>query len=86
VQAAFEILRSSLHFSDSAPICVAATLQKKQPALWKTEVQAAFCFLMQHGSMVYPILPCCAVQAAFGLAIESGSLHFSGGFMPDTNQ
>ncbi|EGC18287.1 hypothetical protein [Kingella denitrificans] len=86
MQAAFEILRSSLHFSDSAPICVAATRQKKQPALWKTEVQAAFCFLTKHRGMAYPIPPRCAVQAAFGLVIESGSLHFSGGFMPDTNQ
>ncbi|WP_455018923.1 hypothetical protein [Kingella denitrificans] len=71
---------------DWALICIPATLQKKQPALWKTEMQAAFCFLTKHGSMAYPIPPCYAVQATFGLVIESGSLHFSGGFMPDTNQ
>ena len=29
-------LKSSLHVLDWAYACVAATLQKKQPALWKT--------------------------------------------------
>ena len=57
---------------------------KKQPALWKTEVQAAFCFLTKHRGIAYPIPPCSAGCLWLGNQIRQPALF--GGFMPDTNR
>lgn len=59
---------------------------KKQPALWKTEVQAAFCFFnetWQHGVSDTAML-CSAGCFRVGNQIRQPAL--SGGFMPDTNR